>query len=169
MLHFESAANAQQRLKHFLAESFQPGTAIPFSFLYKGESSRRLLDGWRYERKAGEVAFHSPDGLVAAVEIRTFEDFPAVEWLLTFENTSDTDSGFIEQVNALDLHVETAPFRTAGTQQYGALDNILYYNGGSDCKADDFIPCQEILHHISAREEMSFSCMEGRPTSGSHG
>ena len=169
MLHFESAANAQQRLKHFLAESFQPGTAIPFSFLYKGESSRRLLDGWRYERKAGEVAFHSPDGLVAAVEIRTFEDFPAVEWLLTFENTSDTDSGLIEQVNALDLHVETAPFRTAGTQQYGALDNILYYNGGSDCKADDFIPCQEILHHISAREEMSFSCMEGRPTSGSHG
>lgn len=169
MLHFEGAAGAQQRLEHFLAESFQPGTAIPFSFIYRGESSRRLLDGWRYEQKEGAVAFHSPDGLVAVVEIRTFEDFPAVEWLLTFENTSDTDSGLIEQVNALDLHVETAPFRTAGTQQYGALDNILYYNGGSDCKADDFIPCQEILHHISAREEMSFSCMEGRPTSGSHG
>ena len=78
MLHFEGAAGAQQRLEHFLAESFQPGTAIPFSFIYRGESSRRLLDGWRYERKEGEVAFHSPDGLVAAVEIRTFEDFPAV-------------------------------------------------------------------------------------------
>ena len=101
--------------------------------------------------------------------MRTFEDFPAVEWLLTFENTAETDSKLIEDVNALDILVEAGPFRTAGTQQYGAMDNILYYNGGSDCKADDFIPCQEILHHICVREEMTFGSNQGRPTSGSHG
>lgn len=169
MLHFNSSKDADQRLEQFMDESFCPGSALPFSFLYKGESSRDFLSTWHYESAEQGASFRSPDGLTAQVEIRRFEDFPAVEWLLTFENNGPADSGLIEDVNALDLYVEAAPFRTAGTQQYGALDNILYYNGGSDCKADDFIPCQEILHHISARKEMSFSCVGGRPTSGSHG
>ncbi len=169
MLHYDSNATAQQRLDRFLAESFVPGPSLPFSFTYKGVSSRELLPSWKYEKTDSGVSFTAPDGLAAHVDIRTFEDFAAVEWLLHFENTGSETSGLIEEVNALDLFVAAAPFRTAGTQQYGALDNILYYNGGSDCKADDFIPCQEILHYISVREEMDFGSMQGRPTSGSHG
>ena len=169
MLHYFAEASAAQRLERFLNESFRPGTSLPFSFTYNGASSRQLLNDWSFERTADGIAFTAPDGMRAAVELRTFEDFNAVEWLLTFENTSDKTSALLQDVNALDLYVETAPFRTAGTRQYGALDNILYYSGGSDCKADDFIPCQEILHHISVREEMSFGSMQGRPTSGSHG
>ena len=169
MLHFNADADAAARLERFLAESFRPGPSLPFSFTYGGRSSRELLNEWAFEKTADGVAFTAPDGLKAAVELRTFDDFNAVEWLLTFENTAAADSALLQDVNALDLFVETAPFRTAGTNQYGALDNILYYSGGSDCKADDFIPCQEILHHISVREEMDFGSMQGRPTSGSHG
>jgi len=169
MLHYDNAATAQQRLDRFVEESFRPGASLPFSFTYRGKSSREFLNDWKFERRENGIAFVSPDGLTAHVEIRTFPDFPAVEWLLSFENTAGEDSGLIEDVNALDIYVQAAPFRTAGTQQYGALDNILYYNGGSDCKADDFIPCQEILHYISVREEMDFGSMLGRPTSGSHG
>lgn len=169
MLYYDSAANAGDRLERFVTESFRPGPSLPFSFTYGGISSRALLSSWAFEHTADGVAFTAPDGLRAAVELRTFEDFDAVEWLLTFENTGAATSALLQDVNALDLYVETAPFRTAGTRQYGALDNILYYSGGSDCKADDFIPCQEILHHISVREEMSFGSMLGRPTSGSHG
>ncbi|MBQ8612500.1 MAG: alpha-galactosidase [Oscillospiraceae bacterium] len=169
MLHYNAEASAAGRLERFLKESFRPGTSLPFSFTYDGKSSRELLTDWTFEATGDGVSFTAPDGLRAAVELRTFEDFDAVEWLLTFENTADKTSALLQDVNALDLYVETAPFRTAGTRQYGALDNILYYSGGSDCKADDFIPCQEILHHISAREEMSFGSMHGRPTSGSHG
>lgn len=169
MLRYNSAASQQQRLEQFLEESFSVKGAQPFSFHYDGKWSRTFLDDWKFEKRSDGVAYTSPDGLVAAVEVRTFEDFPAVEWLLTFENTAETDSKLIEDVNALDILVEAGPFRTAGTQQYGAMDNILYYNGGSDCKADDFIPCQEILHHICVREEMTFGSNQGRPTSGSHG
>lgn len=169
MLYFDSTASALQRLQRFVSEAFQPGTALPFSFSYNGISSRQFLNDWVFQKNEQGISFLSPDGMKAEVELRTFDDFPAIEWLLTFHNTSDTDSMLLEDIHALDLYVETAPFRTAGTQQYGALDNILYYNGGSDCKADDFLPCQEILHHISVREEMTFESAKGRPTSGSHG
>ena len=169
MLYFDSSASPRDRLDRFLSESFVPGASLPFSFTYRGKSSRAFLPDWTFRREGDRVTFTSPDGFMAHVDLTMYEDFPAVEWLLSFENGGGEDSGILSDVNALDLFVETAPFRTAGTQQYGALDNILYYNGGSDCKADDFIPCQEILHHISARQEMDFGCMEGRPTSGSHG
>ena len=169
MIAYARELTAPRRLRDFIDTAFRPGAALPFSFTYGGTPSGSLTGGWRFERTESGICFTAPDGLKAAAEIRAFEDFPAVEWLLTFENTGASDSLRIGEVRALDVHVETAPFRTAGTQQYGALDNILYYNGGSDCKADDFLPCSEILHHISDREEMRFSSSRGRPTSGSHG
>jgi len=103
MLRYNSAASQQQRLEQFLEESFSAKGAQPFSFHYDGKWSRTFLDDWKFEKRNDGVAYTSPDGLVAAVEVRTFEDFPAVEWLLTFENTAETDSKLIEDVNALDL------------------------------------------------------------------
>jgi alpha-galactosidase len=169
MIGFDAKKTAEERLETFVENSFAQAATVPFSFTYNGENSRELLESWSFEKTAGGVAYTSPDGLRAAVSLRTFEDFPALEWLLTFENTSDKDSGIIEDVYAVDALVEAAPFRTAGTEQYGGLDNILYYSNGSDCKADDFMPRKEILHHISITKRLDFECVGGRPTSGSAG
>ncbi len=169
MIGFDARKNAAERLDKFLTESFTQPLTLPFSFTYKGGSSRDILNDWKIEATETGMAYRSPDGLLARVDVRRFSDFPAAEWLLTFENTAETDSGLIENVNAVDAFAEAAPFRTAGTEQYGGLDNILYYSNGSDCKADDFMPKKEILHHISITEKLDFECIGGRPSSGSGG
>ena len=139
MIGFDAGSTAGERRDAFAAEAFGSALTVPFSFTYGGLNSRELLQNWLFEKTENGVSYTAPDGLRAAAEIRAFDDFPAVEWLLTFENTADTDSGLIEDVYAVDALVEAAPFRTAGTEQYGGLDNILYYSNGSDCKADDFM------------------------------
>ena len=115
------------------------------------------------------AAYQLADGLQATVQCTYYKDTPAVEWSLSFRNNGGKNSAVLEHVKPLDIGVEYSPFRTAGTQQYGAHDNILYYSGGSDCKADDFLPLQEILHYISNKGSMHFGSLNGRPTSGSHG
>ena len=169
MIGFNAELSAKERLDRFADRAFSRALTAPFSFTYGGRNSRELLDDWQFEKNEAGVSFTAPDGLRAEVEIRKFEDFPAVEWLLTFENTGTTDSGLIEDVYAVDALTEAAPFRTAGTEQYGGLDNILYYSNGSDCKADDFMPQKEVLHHISITKRLDFECVGGRPTSGSRG
>ena len=169
MIAYDRDNPAEKRASAFVRDAFAEPGKVPFSFTYRKKDSREFLKDWAFEKTGEGVRYTSPDGLCAEVTIRAFEDFPAVEWLLTFENTADTDSGLIEDVYAVDAFVEAAPFRTAGTEQYGGLDNILYYANGSDCKADDFMPHKEILHHISITERLDFECVGGRPTSGSSG
>ena len=169
MIGFDAGKTAKERLDAFTTDAFNSALTVPFSFTYGGVNSRELLKSWKFEKTECGVSYTAPDGLRAAVEIRKFDDFQAVEWLLTFENTAEKDSKLIEDVNAVDALVEAAPFRTAGTEQYGGLDNILYYSNGSDCKADDFMPQKEVLHHISITKRMDFGCVGGRPTSGSRG
>ena len=75
MLHFNATENAAGRLTRFLQESFRPGASLPFSFTYAGKSSRQFLTDWAFETTADGIAFTAPDGMKAAVELRTFDDF----------------------------------------------------------------------------------------------
>lgn len=174
MLRFDKESTAQQKLDDWLKTAFERRGALPFSFEYNSRPSTELLKEWKKLEPAeapGErtLAYEAPDGLRAIVEVRLFPGFPVVEWLLSFENAGAQTSGLIENVRAMDLYVECSPFRTAGTKQFGAHDNILHYSGGSDCKIDDFIPLEEVLHFICNTEKMHFESVGGRPTSGSHG
>ncbi len=177
MLRFDNTLTADAKLEKWLEESFRPGIALPFSFTYNGVSSRGLLEQWAWSeemreaggRKTRIVTIQSPDGLKAILEVERLPGFAAVEWLLSFENAGAADSGLLEEVHAVDLCVQPPPFATAGTVQYGAHDNILYYAGGSDLKIDDFIPLQEVLPAYANKPTMHFACLNGRPTSGSHG
>jgi alpha-galactosidase len=177
MLQFGSTGSADEKLDVWIKDAFRSGIAVPFSFHYKGVSSRALLAQWQWtyeNRLAGGretqwITIQAPDGLKVIVEVARLAGFAAVEWLLCFENAGETDSGLIENVRALSMCVAYPPFATAGTSQTGAHDNVLYYAGGSDCKIDDFIPLQEVLHAIANKARMHFGCINGRPTSGSHG
>jgi alpha-galactosidase len=177
MLRFDSNLTADAKLERWLEESFRPGRALPFSFTYKGENSRDFLGQWAWSEETREaggrttrvVTIQAPDGLNAIVEVVRLPGFAAVEWLLSFENGGAADSGLIENVRAVNLCVQSAPFASAGTSQSGAHDNILHYAAGSDLKVDDFIPLQEVLPALCKTPTLHFACLNGRPTSGSHG
>ena len=178
MIPFGSDITAAEKLSQWIERDFTPGGFLPFSFRYGGKSSAEFLPGCTCSREVTTVdakrqrvtlTFTAPEGLRVTAELTHFLDFPAAEWAITFENIEKENSAIIEDVKAIDLGVQYSPFRTAGTQQFGAHDNILSYSGGSDCKVDDFLPLQEVLHYIANRKSMHFGSMNGRPTSGSHG
>ena len=86
---------------------------LPFSFTYAGKSSRDLLPRWKARTEAAidtpagatqTVRWSDPDTrLSVVVSVTAFKDFPAVEWLLRFENTGTRDTPILEDVHALDL------------------------------------------------------------------
>lgn len=87
--------------------------SLPFSFVLGGIPSASFLPTWEREKrplkgKDGraeyEIVLSSPqNGLKVTCELATFEDFPAAEWVLHFENVGTTDTPVIENVRALDL------------------------------------------------------------------
>lgn len=177
MLRYRNECSATERLREWLDESFGEYGEVPFSFMYDKKSSKDFLKTYvekitkTLERGEEQTTlrYRVDENLFLEAEVITYSDFPAAEWVLYFENAGNEDTGLIEEVKAVDLKISYPPFRKAGTVQYGAHDNILTYSGGSDCKIDDFIPLQEVLHHIANKKHMHFGSMNGRPTSGSHG
>lgn len=180
MLKCNAEITAKQRTEQWLEEAFRSANELPFSFRYAGEASAQLLKEVDWKNACVET---KQDGgktvqiyrvaldetMTMELELTTYANFPTVEWLCWFENTGSGSTKILEDVKALSVKVEYPSFRKAGTRQFGALDNVLTYYGGSDCKIDDFIPCQEVLHHIARQEHMHFGSKNGRPTSGSHG
>jgi alpha-galactosidase len=92
------------------------GAKYPFSFVVGGRRSDDLLPGWRTQvepAKPGtdgvsgaQTWADSASGLRLRIETRRFKDFPALEWLLFFENTGTQDSPLIENIQALDLTLD---------------------------------------------------------------
>ena len=87
-----------------LCEAVLNGGEVPFSFVYDGATSRDVLRTWQrtVTRAAGAdnvvaytVVYRDPaTGLECVVELSTYPDSQAVEWVLRFRNggTMDTRS-----------------------------------------------------------------------------
>jgi alpha-galactosidase len=85
----------------------------PFSFLYDGRHSDELLPGWERSERSESIdgertrkvtTWLDPEtGLRVEWQAVRFADYPAVEWLLYFENTGTKDTPIIEDVASLDL------------------------------------------------------------------
>jgi alpha-galactosidase len=174
MLSFQNSGTSKEKLDKWLETAFTQIGYLPISFSYDKKSSSILLREWKKTETAlssyeKSIVYEASDGMRAIIDVRLFPGFPVVEWLLSFENVGEKNSKLLENVRAMNICIECSPFRTAGTRQFGAHDNILHYSGGSDCKIDDFIPLKEVLHFICNTEKMHFESVGGRPTSGSHG
>ena len=139
MIPFGSTPSPREKLEHWLEEALEPTGRLPFSFRYGGSPSAGLLRTCAFTKEVRALdagadritaAYQLADGLQATVQCTYYKDTPAVEWSLSFRNNGGKNSAVLEHVKPLDLGVEYSPFRTAGTQQYGAQDNILYYSGG---------------------------------------
>ena len=122
-------------MPEFAAEAEIPS----FSFRYGGNSSTELLGGWKKEVSTEEaaggkithIAYADPvTGLCATLHVRRFDDFPAVDWLVEFENRGPADTPILEDILPIDVCVPMSP-----TERLR-----LHHANGSSCRADDFLP-----------------------------
>jgi len=134
-----SGANASARVNHWTEERFAHGKLPPFSFTYGGHRSEDFIRTWKYSRedlKSSDPLVHesiytysdSMTGLTVRCFVTCFRDFPAVEWVLRFSNSSGTTTPLIEKAAAID-----DVFRNE-------LDGnvVLHHSNGSNAKRSDF-------------------------------
>ena len=143
------------------AELF-PADRPPFSFVYGGGPSATLLPAWNHavetkdqaDRTLHTATWTDPKtSLRVVATVTAFRDFPAVEWLLRFENAGRDDSPLLENVQALDLTLGTKP----------AAPVILHQIAGDDCSARSFMPMQR---ELKPGEQTGFAPAGGRPSNG---
>lgn len=112
----------------------------PFSFTYGGEGSGKLLAGWKHgverreEKDRTRISSHWTDpktGLRVTAEVIAYKQYPAVDWVLYFENTGAKDTPIIEDVNALDVGLATGD---------AAKTAVLHRLHGDACGAQSFEP-----------------------------
>jgi alpha-galactosidase len=88
----------------------------PFSFRYGGEPSGDLLEHWTHTAESADHGAHQthiahwtqPEtALRVTAEVKVYADYPAIDWVLYFENGGTADSPLIEDIQALDLTLDT--------------------------------------------------------------
>ena len=133
-------------VKLWMEQHFAKGKTPPFSFIYGGKKSADFITGWDYRAEkipTGEIGqevflYNYTDrrtGLVVRCTVTCFSDYPAIEWVLHFSNTSAKNTPLIESAAVVDQAF------TAG----GKGDFILHKSMGSDVRKDDFRPIDEQL------------------------
>ena len=149
-------------MKQAIPVEFLPTDRPPFSFVYDGRSSEDLLPAWERtsQSKAAEgrkqQAVRWADkrtGLNVTATVTAFDDFPAVEWVLRFENRGKSDTPILASVQALDLVLGTP------AEAPVVLDRIR----GDDCTERSFEP---IAQPLARGREERFAPNGGRPSNG---
>lgn len=113
---------------------------VPFSFLFDGAPSNDLLVKWQRvtesqqldaDRTKTVTRWTDPEsGLTVHWEVIEYSDFPALDWLLSFENTGAQDTPILENIQALDLTIHSP--RSEGSRY------ILHRTNGAPSNATDF-------------------------------
>ncbi|MBM3473029.1 MAG: hypothetical protein FJX75_07180 [Armatimonadetes bacterium] len=109
--------------------------ALPFSFRYGDKAFAELAPAWECptEEAGGmrTLTFRDPEtGLEVRCEVRRYDDFAAVEWVLHFRNTGTQDTPIIADIQALDTAFALSRDQLA----------CVHHAKGSDCRIDDFAP-----------------------------
>ncbi|MDH7603007.1 MAG: alpha-galactosidase [Armatimonadota bacterium] len=91
-------------------------TTPSFSFLYDGKPSCELLNRWGKQSRLCQLDSvrklaidewtDRETGLRVTREAIFYSDFPAVDWVVYFENTGSTDTPLIEDIQAADIRIE---------------------------------------------------------------
>jgi alpha-galactosidase len=124
---------------------------IPLSFVLDGQSSRVLLNTWKFsfaDSTAGDRIIHKikwikPDGTFE-VRCRLVEyiNHPSVEWKLYFKNTGSHDSPVLEKVLPLDASISEPkkPVPDPARQI-----PVIHCSKGSNLSDLEFMPVTEYL------------------------
>jgi alpha-galactosidase len=121
----------------------------PFSFSYGGEPSEELLKKWKRESRTQDLdalrektttVWTDPEtGLRVRWEVIRFSDYPALDWVLYFENAGKADTRIIQDIQALDLTLDSplsdaVPYRLHKTK--GAPANPTDFEASTVAIAD---------------------------------
>ncbi len=122
---------------------------LPFSFTFDGMKSEQFIHNWKLEfttptidsnRTVRNMILNDPAGCLQVRLILTeYSDYPAVEWILEFENIGVQNTPILEQINALNLKI-TNPSLT----QF-----ILHHSLGEYNSAQSYTPIEDILRPYS--------------------
>ncbi|MBI2435429.1 MAG: NPCBM/NEW2 domain-containing protein, partial [Candidatus Hydrogenedentes bacterium] len=137
-------------------------TEVPFSFNYGGASSHDLLKDWSREvsteTREDRTNYHvswkdAKTGLTVSAEAAVYTGYPAVDWVLYFENQGTEDTPLLEDIRALDVHLRT------GYQRHPA---VLHELNGDACGENTFLPKTTSLY---ASEKLHLAPTGGRSSS----
>lgn len=141
-------------------------TRLPISFLYDGKESARLLKNWRLERShpaSEDGATHyrrlltdPQTGLQCRLEVRVFDDFPAVEWIGYFKNTSKVTTPILETIQPLAV--------TFSLTKEQKLCRI-HHAKGSLWRIDDFMPLETPFDSSCLTRDLCLCSRSGRSSS----
>lgn len=148
-LHPVPAPVTVNQTRQWVEEHFGKGKLPPFSFVYGGQKSDNFIRSWDY--KAEKLPVSLPEeqnqekylysytdrntGLVVKCAVTCFTDFPAVEWVLHFINTSGSNTPVIEKAAAIDWSISTDKNNPV----------ILHHSRGTDARRTDFEPLSTVL------------------------
>ena len=131
----------------WVEQNFAKGKVPPFSFVYGGKSSDNFIQKWQYnyeklkstEPNTEQSIYTYSDkqsGLVVKCFVTCFNDYPAVEWVLKFSNTSGENTPILEKAAAIDYS-----FASGVEGEF-----ILHHAKGSNGERSDFQPIDEKMH-----------------------
>jgi len=126
-----------------------PPVPGPFSFLYGGKPSSELLGRWQRrlsQSKGGkgfsayQITWRDPDtALECRLELKAYDNYPALDWVVYFKNTGNRDSKILEDIQSLDVRY--------GLDSHGASRPVNLWRGrGSPCSIGDFEYLEEEIH-----------------------
>jgi alpha-galactosidase len=120
--------------------------APPFSFVYQGVPSIEAMKGWTRSvetvkedaaRLVLRVDWTDPaTGLKVFGTVTCFKAFPACEWLVELENTGPQDTPLLEEIQAMDVTLQTGMFRHPA---------IVHELQGDACGESTFQPLRTAL------------------------
>ena len=139
--------------------------AFPFTFTYGGRSASELLPSWKLERQRPipqpgrtqrTLTCTDPaTGLRVRCDVTEYDDFPAVEWVLHFENGGTQDTPILEKV--LPLAVELKGRADANV--------VVHHSVGEKNSAQSFAPVENELAPRSTNE-LVLAPIGGRSSDG---
>ncbi len=127
---------------------------IPVSFELGGKRFDSRFNGWITTRQAKNDGFtvtatDPSSGVQLTVTVRSYSDFPVVEWKASLKNTGKEDSPLIQRFMPL-----SGRFATAGTP-------LLHHFLGSVCDKNDYEPYESSLRK---GERKAIASTSGRAT-----
>jgi len=127
------------------AHLFYPQATLPFSFLYDGQPSAKLLADWPRTvtikqlddvRTQHTITWTDPNtGLEVRCVLVDYSTYPALEWTVYFKNTGKDNTPILQEIQGLDARWERA----------AEGEFVLHGIKGDFCTADSFEPYQRTL------------------------
>ena len=152
----------EMTLAHRWTQTVFGGETPPFSFVYAGKSSTKWLRTWPIHRESTRLDSQRTrlvltctdpvTHLQARCVVTEFTDFPAVEWVVYFQNNGRRDTPILERIHSAD-------FRIADN----GGDFRIHYANGSLAEITDFEPHTE---RLKVGRTLSLAPYGGRSSNG---